>query len=267
MTWDDRYREAIQSGQKIFSDTPASSVVSALDTVASRISMDEDAPGLAIDVGAGEGRHSRELARRGYTVIALERSESAVQHAKQTASEKGSLGQSGTEPGLGHGQDAQGEKCARDGGDVSAEQPVGVAFDAETGPVSEAEVDLSRAITWVACDMRDFAPEEPLDLALLAFMHQREFAIVDQLEHIDSWLKPGGWVVFVGHSRAQVGLDVGGPKEPDRLWDPAELSGGLEKLGYETIRAENVTRPDIEKREHAKHRDASIDAVVVARKR
>ena len=66
--------------------------------------------------------------------------------------------------------------------------------------------------------------------------------------------------------RAQLGLDVGGPKEPERLWDPEELGTALVNMGYHVERAENVTREDIEKVEHAHHKDASIDAVVVAQK-
>lgn len=213
MTWNDRYRKAIASGEKVFSEEPASSVVSALDTVEANIAPQDHQP-CAVDVGAGEGRHSRELVRRGYKVVALEPSEAAVEHANNNI------------------------------------------IDETT----------DHEIRWIAADMRDFKPTQKVDLALLSFMHQREFSILTQLDHLDSWLNPGGWLVFVGHSRAQLGLDVGGPKEPERLWDPEELGTALVNMGYHVERAENVTREDIEKVEHAHHKDASIDAVVVAQK-
>ena len=213
MTWNDRYREAIKTGEKVFSEEPASSVVSALDTVAANIAP-QDHQLCAVDVGAGEGRHSRELVRRGYKVVALEPSEAAVEHAANNI------------------------------------------LDETT----------DHEILWIAADMRDFKPTQKVDLVLLSFMHQREFSILTQLDHLDSWLNSGGWLVFVGHSRAQLGLDVGGPKEPERLWDPEELGTALVNMGYKVERAENVTREDIEKVEHAHHEDASIDAVVVAQK-
>ncbi|MDO5033770.1 MAG: class I SAM-dependent methyltransferase [Actinomycetaceae bacterium] len=213
MSWNARYREAIESGHKVFADHPASSVVSALNTLQQATGKYGHQP-CAVDVGAGEGRHSRELVRRGYKVVALEPAESIVEHARENG------------------------------------------IDPET----------DSEIHWVAQDMRNYTPPEPIDLALLCFMHQREFLITEKIDHLDSWIAPGGWIIFVGHSRAQAGLDVGGPSNPACLWDPEELSEALTAHGYRIERAENVTRKDIEKKEHAHHKDASIDAIVIAQK-
>lgn len=78
--WDERYANAIASGRKLFPSRPSLSVVSALNMLQHLPSSPAGAA-TAIDVGAGEGRHSRELLRRGYSVTALEGSAVAVEAA------------------------------------------------------------------------------------------------------------------------------------------------------------------------------------------
>ena len=72
--WENRYREANETGKELFPAEPHPLVVEALDQV--RI-LTRHRPS-AIDVGAGTGRHARELARRGYYVLAVEGAEAAV---------------------------------------------------------------------------------------------------------------------------------------------------------------------------------------------
>lgn len=72
--WEDRYREANETDKDLFPAEPHPLVVEALDQV--RI-LTRHRPS-AIDVGAGTGRHARELARRGYYVLAVEGAESAA---------------------------------------------------------------------------------------------------------------------------------------------------------------------------------------------
>lgn len=67
-TWDERYRQASAEGGTLFSTEPAQAVKRALSHVEI---LTRHRPS-AIDVGAGEGRHSAYLAELGYFVTALE---------------------------------------------------------------------------------------------------------------------------------------------------------------------------------------------------
>ena len=78
--WDERYLHAHESGSLLFPPTPTPTVVEALD----HVTLASPRPS-AIDVGAGEGRHSFELARRGFSVTALEGSQVAVGKARERA--------------------------------------------------------------------------------------------------------------------------------------------------------------------------------------
>ncbi|USR79839.1 class I SAM-dependent methyltransferase [Arcanobacterium pinnipediorum] len=221
MTWDQRYRAAIETGQKLFSDEPALLVVQALDSMSGQPQDSHSQPLLAIDVGAGEGRHSKELARRGYSVIALESAQSLVEHHRQTPQNHSHIGK---------------------------------------------ETDISSRIDWTFGDVRTYMPSQLVDLVLVAYLHQPEFSLPQQLANIDTWIKPGGQIVLVGHSRKQAGRDVGGPPDPKTLWDVAELRAELHRLGYFISRAEDVERTDVERRSDAGRRDKPVDAIIVAQK-
>jgi len=78
--WDERYLHAHESGSLLFPPAPTPTVVEALD----HVTLASPRPS-AIDVGAGEGRHSFELARRGFSVTALEGSQVAVGKARERA--------------------------------------------------------------------------------------------------------------------------------------------------------------------------------------
>ncbi|WP_371152284.1 class I SAM-dependent methyltransferase [Buchananella felis] len=78
--WDERYAEAIRSGRRLFPAHASLGVVAALDMLEKLSPAPAGAP-TAIDVGAGEGRHARELTGRGYVVTALEGSAVAVEAA------------------------------------------------------------------------------------------------------------------------------------------------------------------------------------------
>lgn len=68
LTWDERYRQASAEGGTLFSTQPSQAAKRALSHVEI---LTRHRPS-AIDVGAGEGRHSAYLAQLGYIVTALE---------------------------------------------------------------------------------------------------------------------------------------------------------------------------------------------------
>ncbi|OKL54736.1 hypothetical protein BSZ39_02285 [Bowdeniella nasicola] len=76
--WDEKYRDA-----QVWVGDAATPLVSAVETFASDqvAARSPEAP-VAIDIGAGEGRHARYLASLGYHVIAIEQSGVAIERAK-----------------------------------------------------------------------------------------------------------------------------------------------------------------------------------------
>ena len=120
-------------------------------------------------------------------------------------------------------------------------------------------------IEWVAGDVRRWEPSSPVDLVLVAFLHQAEFTVTGLMPRLSSWVAQGGWLLLVGHSRAQADRDVSGPKDPARLWDPTDVAESMRRSGLDVVEARDV--------EHPRGGDGSgqsgdwaVDAVCLARR-
>jgi len=48
---------------------------------------------------------------------------------------------------------------------------------------------------------------------------------------------------MVGHARLNLVQGVGGPQQPELLWEPSEIRAEVEALGLAVYRAEHVCRP------------------------
>lgn len=213
--WEERYQRSAQAGQLLFPKDASDAVVYALKELI-QLPKISDKP-LAVDIGAGEGRHARHLATLGYQVIATEISPTAV---------------------------AQGSKRFRraDGLEDGATRLNLLANDHYPGIPG---IKLSQQVTWQLGDCRTWKPDEPVDLALGAFIHQVPGGITSALANICSWLKPGGFLVLVGHSRQQFGRAVGGPKNPDLLWLASELAPQIAAHGLTISFAQDLSRPQL----------------------
>lgn len=225
--WDERYLHAHESSSLLFPPAPTPTVVEALD----HVTLASPRPS-AIDVGAGEGRHSFELARRGFSVTALEGSQVAVGKARERARL------------------------------VAADVRTRAAAEA---PAPQAAGSAEGRIEWVAGDVRRWEPSSPVDLVLVAFLHQAEFTVTGLMPRLSSWVAQGGWLLLVGHSRAQADRDVSGPKDPARLWDPTDVAESMRRSGLDVVEARDV--------EHPRGGDGSgqsgdwaVDAVCLARR-
>ena len=203
--WDERYLHAHESGSLLFPPPPTPTVVEALD----HVTLASPRPS-AIDVGAGEGRHSFELARRGFSVTALEGSQVAVGKARERARL------------------------------VAADVRTRAAAEA---PAPQAAGSAEGRIEWVAGDVRRWEPSSPVDLVLVAFLHQAEFTVTGLMPRLSSWVAQGGWLLLVGHSRAQADRDVSGPKDPARLWDPTDVAESMRRSGLDVVEARDVEYP------------------------
>lgn len=207
-SWDERYAAAAREGKTFFSLHPSSAAVRALQHVQIRTRHRPE----AIDVGAGEGRHSAYLAEQGYFVIALEPSAEATKTGRSL-----------------HGD---------------------------------------KSLMWVQADALTWSQESLVDLVLIAYLHPHDRAFTDYLAHVDTWIKPGGWLALAGHSLAQYGTGAPGPDDAERLWNMEEITNFLRSIGYTIVYAENVTRAETEHQVNTSEPETvePIDTVVTARK-
>ncbi len=213
--WSDKYARAHAAGEQLFSTDPHPLVVQALDKVQI---LTRHRPS-AIDVGAGEGRHSRELARRGYIVYAVEGVEAAV--AAQVTSPPNAPTNDTASP------------------DSDAAAAPGASSSSSFAP--DASPDT--AIEWFHADVYTWSPPTPVDVVLTAFFHKRHDGILDLLPRLYSWVHETGWMVLVGHSRLQAGRDVGGPPYADALWDRSALETSLRSHGFRIVFSQDIEHP------------------------
>jgi SAM-dependent methyltransferase len=145
--WDDRYRSAgkLWSGQPnpVFAEQAA-----------------DLPPGAALDAGCGEGADAIWLARRGWTVTAVDVSAVAL--------ERGA-----------HAARAADGAAGEDGGDGG---------------------DIPRRITWQREDLRTWGPEaDTYDLVSAQFMHFPKADLEVMHRRLAAAVRPGGTLLMVAH--------------------------------------------------------------------
>lgn len=105
------------------------------------------------------------------------------------------------------------------------------------------------------------------DLVLFSYLHLPAAQWQQALAAAVGACTPGGRVVIIGHARRNLTEGVGGPQDPQILYDPEQVIALLDGLLADL--AVDVERADIEQREvttDAGERIA-LDTVVVARRR
>ncbi len=107
------------------------------------------------------------------------------------------------------------------------------AVDISAVAVEQAEQRSERAgvhVDWEVGDALTWSPAEPLDLVLVVYLHMEMPDLTGLLARAATWLRPGGRLLYVGHSRTNLTRGVGGPSNPDVLAEIAELAGAAEGL-------------------------------------
>lgn len=98
-------------------------------------------------------------------------------------------------------------------------------------------------VDWVEADVRTWSPDGQFDLVILFYLQlgssdrrsvQRAFADA---------VAPGGHLLVVGHDTENLTAGIGGPQEPDVLFDAADVVASTEGSGLVVERAEQVRRP------------------------
>jgi SAM-dependent methyltransferase len=158
-------------------------------------------PGRAVDLAAGEGRHARWLAGRGWDVTAVDFS--AV--------------------GLDRG------RAAPDGD----------------------------AVRWVVADVLTWAPTDPVDLVLVAYLHLPEADTVALLTRAVGWLRPGGRLLVLGHDVDNLVRGVGGPQD-------AAILHSVDRLGPVAALLEVDRLAQVERQTPA---GTALDTLLVGRRR
>jgi SAM-dependent methyltransferase len=98
-------------------------------------------------------------------------------------------------------------------------------------------------VTWVHADATTFRPDQPVDLALLCYLHLQPAEWAAALSGAAAALASGGTLLVIAHDRTNIADGVGGPQDPSVLVTAAEVAAELAAAGLLIERAEAVHRP------------------------
>ena len=115
-----------------------------------------------------------------------------------------------------------------------------VAIDRARRLASERGVDVE----FVCEDVTEWVPEAGAYRgAIILYLQLPGADRRRALAHAARALAPGGELLMIGPARENLEHGVGGPQDPEVLWDPDELAAELEALGLIVTRAEQLIRP------------------------
>jgi SAM-dependent methyltransferase len=95
-------------------------------------------------------------------------------------------------------------------------------------------------VDWQVADVTSYAPDAPLDLVLVCYLHLPREVMREVLARAAAWVAPDGHLVVVGHAVRNLADGCGGPQDPDRLHDAELYAEAVEGLVVE--RLEEVER-------------------------
>ncbi|GAA2096746.1 hypothetical protein GCM10009841_08600 [Microlunatus panaciterrae] len=98
----------------------------------------------------------------------------------------------------------------------------------ETGRRAAQQQGLT--VRWVTADARSWRPDGPVDLVLVAYLHLPRSETGPLLGRLASWLLPGGRLIILGHDADNLTRGVGGPQDPDVLYDTRLLADAAHGL-------------------------------------
>lgn len=89
------------------------------------------------------------------------------------------------------------------------------------------------------CDL----PAAAFQLVLIAYLQVPRDEFRKVLVGAVRSLAPSGMLFMIGHARRNLSEGVGGPRQPDVLWEPEEIRQELLTAGLTVRRCEHVRRP------------------------
>lgn len=112
-----------------------------------------------------------------------------------------------------------------------------VGIDKGRRRAAEMGVDLE----WAIADVLTYEPSGRFDLVIVFYLHLPPAEMKVVFQKAAAALQPGGTLLVVGHDRSNLTEGVGGPQDPTRLHDAAEIATEFE--GFVIEKAERVLRP------------------------
>ena len=123
-----------------------------------------------------------------------------------------------------------------------------------------ADSGVADRVVTVNADATAWAPAEPVDLVVIAYLQLPPAQVRTALEHAAGWIRPGGLVLVVAHDRSNIEHGYGGPPIPDRCYTVEETVAALSALEVETA---EVAERHVEA-EDGTH--TALDTLVIARR-
>jgi Fe2+ or Zn2+ uptake regulation protein len=169
---------------------------------------------------------------------------------------------SGLEPGtavdLAAGEGRNAVWLARQGWQVTAVDFSRAGLD-KTARLATDNAVAERVVT-VAADALVWAPAEPVDLVVIAYLQLSPEQVRTVLEHAATWLRPGGRVLVVAHDRTNIEHGYGGPLTPEHCYDLDETVATLSGLEMEVA---EVAERHVETEDGPR---TALDTLVVGRR-
>jgi len=99
-------------------------------------------------------------------------------------------------------------------------------------------------IEWIKANVAEFIPPAgAFQLAIITYVQVPGSERRKMMAHAARALAVGETLFMVGHSRLNLTEGAGGPRDPDVLWEPAEIERELSDLGLIVQRVHHVYRP------------------------
>jgi SAM-dependent methyltransferase len=98
----------------------------------------------------------------------------------------------------------------------------------EQAGVRAAGMEVS--VDWQHADVREWTPPEPVDLALVAYLHLPLPELIAVVRAAGRALRPGGRLLYVGHARSNLERGYGGPSDAGVLSEIADLAEAASEL-------------------------------------
>lgn len=93
-------------------------------------------------------------------------------------------------------------------------------------------------VDWIVGDARDWAPEHPVQLVVIGFLHLPVPELSAIVERAANWLTPGGHLLYLGHAAENAQRGVGGPQDRSVLPEIADLAAATRGLQVLSLRHE-----------------------------
>ncbi len=107
-------------------------------------------------------------------------------------------------------------------------------------------------------DALTYAPPEPVDLVVVAYLQLPPEQQRTVLEHAATWLRPGGTLLVVAHDRSNLEHGHGGPSDPDHCY---EVDATVAALGGLEVRSAGIVGRPVESEEGSV---TALDTLVIA---